>query len=40
MLLNFSKDWPVYFLIGISICFFIYAGYKGRQNEKQKKDQK
>jgi hypothetical protein len=39
-MINLSKDWPAYFFTGLSIWFFVYVGYKNRQHEKNKKEQK
>lgn len=37
---NLGKDWPVYFLIGISVIFFIKIAFEARLEEKKKRCRK
>ena len=37
-MLSIGKDWPVYLLVGVALCFFIYVGYRNHKTDKEKKD--
>lgn len=36
-MINFGKSWPIYFLLGLTIFFFGYIGFKNKREEKKKK---
>ncbi|MGA1841868.1 MAG: hypothetical protein ACMUIU_14705 [bacterium] len=36
-MIDFGKNWPIFFLVGLTIFFFIYIGYKTKKEEKKKK---
>jgi hypothetical protein len=36
-MLDFGRNWPIYFLIGLTVFFFVFIAYKSKQEEKRKR---
>jgi len=37
---NIGTDWPVYLLVGVTIFFIIYIGYRNHKIDREKKGMK
>ena len=34
---DFTRNWPIYMLLGLTVFFFFYLAHKARQEEKRVK---